>query len=151
VIRLRRVVRRLCIALALIVGVALALALIVVGLLALKERGIQEDVIVARLVVESGAPRGSSITYTLAFLDAHPTLTLPHHHFAQQYINLPFHHTSGYDTTDPNSQAYPQGKVLLAGWTNAREDTALLDVVFLFDIHGHLMRSILKEATIDLP
>ncbi len=150
-IRLRRLTRQIYIALALIVGVAVALALIVVSLLVLKERGIQEDVVVARHIVESGAPHGSSVTHTFAFLNAHPTLTLPHHHFTQQYINLPFEHTSGYDTTDPNSQVYPQGKALLVGWINAREDTASLDVMFFFDVRGHLIRSTLKETTIDLP
>ncbi len=148
---LKRLFRPLLLIVISIIVVGLTLVLLIFGLLVFKDRRIQDDVAGARHVIQQGIPYDSTLAHTLTFLHAHPELTLPNHHFTQLYLNLPFKRTAGYDATDPNSQAYPQGKALLAGWTAASGGPATLDVVFFFDGRGRLARSTIKERTIDVP
>ncbi len=147
----RRLLRSLLIALTVVVIIALVLIVVVIGLLALQDRQRQDDEAAARQTIQRAVLPGASLAYTLAYIRAHPRLSLPNHHFTQQYLNLPFERTARYDGFALSSEDYPKGKALVAGWSGASEGEATLDVVFFFDSKGRFTRCTIKEVLIQLP
>jgi len=120
----RRLLRPLLIALAIVAGTMLVLIVVVIGLLALQGQRTQDDETAARQTIQRAVLPGASLAYTLAYMRAHPRLSLPNHHFTQQYLNLPFERTARYDGFALSSEDYPQGKTLVAGWSGASEGEA---------------------------
>lgn len=132
-----------------IVALVVGFILLVVGALSVDTWQVQADEATVQRIIAQGLPVGSGVPRAVAFLNAHPTITLPNRRFDGFTADTHFVRVPAYDENNCEPQVYPRGRSLCIFST--ANDGAELTVVLFFDGKGRFARASVQEITIHMP